>query len=58
MIINEETNIIYHIYDESNNPIEEFDTRELANAYIDYKTSQGVDTVLWSVIPEPHYNGD
>ena len=57
MKINEDTVVIYHVY-KGNQPIAEFDTRKEANDFIDDRDEHGYDTIMWSVIPEPHYNGD
>ena len=58
MIIDENTMITYIIYDHKHCYIQEFTTREAANKFIDCCTKEGKDTLLWSVIPEVHYNGD
>lgn len=57
MYINEETIVIYHVREEDRE-ISEFNTREEANAFIKDRDEHGYNTTMWSVVPEPHYNGN
>lgn len=57
MRIDENTSVTYLVCDRGE-ILAEFETRQEANNYIDDRDDHGYNTVLWSVEPIVHYEGD